>query len=336
MEELETAISADGIVRSFGSNTAVDGVSLSVARGEVYGFLGPNGAGKTTLTRVLCTLITPSAGHAQVAGYDVAREPDKVRLRIGVALQDAALDDRQSGTEMLALQGRFYGLSAVATRTRVDELTDLIDIGDALGQRIGTYSGGMKRRLDLALALVHDPEVLFLDEPTTGLDPVSRARVWQEVRRLNVELGMTVFLTTQYLEEADELAGRIGIMNKGRLVAEGTPSELKRTIGTDVIIVRLGSAVNDAQTALEKLEHVQRIDISGTTLTLSVTDGPGSISPVAVTLASVPNADVRELTLRQPSLDDVFLSVTGEHIRRSDNSNIGTGSTVGQTETRTT
>ncbi|WP_350269513.1 ATP-binding cassette domain-containing protein [Brevibacterium sp. CBA3109] len=232
---------------------------------------------------MLCTLITPSAGQAQVAGYDVAREPDKVRLRIGVALQDAALDDRQSGTEMLALQGRFYGLSAVATRTRVAELTDLIDIGDALGQRIGTYSGGMKRRLDLALALalalVHDPEVLFLDEPTTGLDPVSRARVWQEVRRLNVELGMTVFLTTQYLEEADELAERIGIINKGKLVAEGTPSELKRTIGSDVIIVKLGSAVNDAQTALEKLEHVQRIDISGTTLTPASPTNPVRSAP---------------------------------------------------------
>lgn len=190
MAPSEIAIRAEGVVRRFGGLTAVDGVDLSVRTGEMYGFLGPNGAGKSTLTRVLCTLITPTGGRATVAGYDVATQSESVRLRIGVALQEAALDDRQTGAEMLRLQGRFYGLPAAATRARVAELTDLIDIGDALDRRIGTYSGGMKRRLDLALA--HDPEVLFLDEPTTGLDPVSRARVWQEVRRLNTELGMTV------------------------------------------------------------------------------------------------------------------------------------------------
>lgn len=314
MAGIDPAISADHIIRRFGATVAVDDVSLAVAPGEIYGFLGPNGAGKSTLTRVLCTLITPSEGHARVAGYDVATEAEEVRLRVGVALQEAALDDQQTGSEMLALQGRFYGLSAAATRSRVAELTDLIDIGDALGRRIGTYSGGMKRRLDLALALVHDPAVLFLDEPTTGLDPVSRAKVWQEVRRLNTDLGMTVFLTTQYLEEADELADRVGIINKGVLVAEGTPTDLKRAIGTDVIIVTLGGSVDLARTALERLGTVQRVETSGDTLMLSVSDGPSTISPVAVTLADVPGADVRELSLRRPSLDDVFLSVTGGHI----------------------
>ncbi|MBG6223877.1 ABC-2 type transport system ATP-binding protein [Arthrobacter sp. CAN_A2] len=314
MDVSEPAISADHIVRRFGDKVAVDDVSLAVAPGEIYGFLGPNGAGKSTLTRVLCTLITPSEGHARVAGYDVATEAEEVRLRVGVALQEAALDDQQTGSEMLALQGRFYGLSAAATRSRVAELTDLIDIGEALGQRIGTYSGGMKRRLDLALALVHDPAVLFLDEPTTGLDPVSRVKVWQEVRRLNTDLGMTVFLTTQYLEEADELADRVGIINKGTLVAEGTPTELKRAIGTDVIIVTLGGSVDRARAALERLGTVQRVETSGETLVLSVSDGPSTISPVAVALADVPGVDVRELSLRRPSLDDVFLSVTGEHI----------------------
>lgn len=318
MNAPEAAISANRIVKRFGGRAAVDGVSLSVSAGEVYGFLGPNGAGKSTLTRVLCTLLTPSEGDARVAGYDVATQSDSIRLRIGVALQDAALDDQQTGAEMLALQGRFYGLSAANTRDRISELTDLIDIGDALGRRIGSYSGGMKRRLDLALALIHDPEVLFLDEPTTGLDPVSRIRVWEEVRRLNTELGMTVFLTTQYLEEADELAARVGIINKGKLVAEGTPAELKRAIGTDVVIVTLGGSPEEARTALESLETVQRIDISGATLTLSVADGPSAISPVAVTLANVPGSDVRELALRRPSLDDVFLSVTGERIATGD------------------
>lgn len=313
-----TAIRAEGVERRFGDLRAVDGVSLEVQAGEIYGFLGPNGAGKSTLTHILCTLLTPSAGRATVAGYDVATQPGEVRLRAGVALQEAALDDKQTGSEMLTLQGRFYGLSAKTTKARVDQLTSLVDIGSALDRRIGTYSGGMKRRLDLALALVHDPEVLFLDEPTTGLDPVSRAKVWQEVRRLNQELGMTVFLTTQYLEEADELADRVGIINKGRLVAEGSPAQLKRTIGTDVVIVTLTGDVGSAGRALESLELVERVEINGPTVTLSVSDGPSAISPIAVALAQVPQAQVVELSLRRPSLDDVFLSVTGEHITDSD------------------
>ena len=232
----EPEIQAQGLKRSFGTTLAVDGVDLSVARGEIYGFLGPNGAGKSTVTRVLCTLISPTGGSARVAGYDVATQADQVRLRIGVALQEAALDPKQTGLEMLRLQGRFYGLSKGDTERRLADLRELIDIGSALEDRVATYSGGMKRRLDLALALVHNPRVLFLDEPTTGLDPTSRARVWDEVRRLNTELGMTVFLTTQYLEEADELADRVGIIDHGRIVAEGTPDELKRSIGTDLVI----------------------------------------------------------------------------------------------------
>lgn len=314
MASNEIAISADTVVRRFGVLSAVDGVSLEVKAGEIYGFLGPNGAGKSTLTRILCTLLTPSSGHATVAGYDVESQPGEVRLRAGVALQEAALDDKQTGSEMLALQGRFYGLSAKATKARVDQLTELVDIGAALDRRIGTYSGGMKRRLDLALALVHDPEVLFLDEPTTGLDPVSRAKVWQEVGRLNQELGMTVFLTTQYLEEADELADRVGIINKGRLVAEGTPAQLKRTIGTDVVVVSVAGDPATAARALESLELVERIETNGPSLTLSVSDGPSTISPIAVALAQAPDVEVIELSLRRPSLDDVFLSVTGEHI----------------------
>ncbi|GAA1110990.1 ATP-binding cassette domain-containing protein [Nesterenkonia jeotgali] len=317
MPSNQIAIRADTVVRRFGDLSAVDGVSLEVKAGEIYGFLGPNGAGKSTLTRILCTLLTPSSGHATVAGYDVESQPGEVRLRAGVALQEAALDDKQTGSEMLPLQGRFYGLSAKATKARVDQLTELVDIGAALDRRIGTYSGGMKRRLDLALALVHDPEVLFLDEPTTGLDPVSRAKVWQEVGRLNQELGMTVFLTTQYLEEADELADRVGIINKGRLVAEGTPAQLKRTIGTDVVVVSVAGDPATAARALESLELVERIETNGPSLTLSVSDGPSSISPIAVALAQAPDVEVIELSLRRPSLDDVFLSVTGEHISDS-------------------
>src|SRR3974390_2668555 len=227
------AVATEGIARRFGEAWAVDGVDLQIERGEIYGFLGPNGAGKSTLVRMLCTLIQPTRGKGYVAGHDVAADPLQVRLRIGVALQDAALDDRQTGRELLDLQARLYGLHAEERRARLEQVLRLVDIGSAIDRRIGTYSGGMKRRLDLAAALIHDPEILFLDEPTTGLDPVSRVTVWDEVRNLNDQLGTTIFLTTQYLEEADELAGRVGIIARGRLVAEGTPDELKRSVGED-------------------------------------------------------------------------------------------------------
>jgi len=229
---MTSAISVNGLVRRFDGVTAVDQVNLEVDRGEIYGFLGPNGAGKSTTVRILCTLLTPTEGRAVVAGYDVAAEPGAVRLRIGVALQEAALDPKQTGVELLRLQGRLYGLSRAEINARLHELAGLVDIGAALSRPIGTYSGGMRRRLDLAAALVHGPQVLFLDEPTTGLDPVSRARMWQEVRRLNREQGMTIFLTTQYLEEADELADRVGIIDGGRLVAEGPPEEIRRSPGS--------------------------------------------------------------------------------------------------------
>ena len=311
----EAAIVAERIERSFGSNKAVDGVDLTVRPGEIYGFLGPNGAGKSTLTRVLCTLLIPTGGRALVAGYDVRRQAEAVRLRIGVALQDAALDDKQTGVEMLRLQGRFYGLSKRDTERRLAELRQLIDIGPALDERVATYSGGMKRRLDLALALIHNPTVLFLDEPTTGLDPVSRATVWAEIRRLNQELGMTVFLTTQYLEEADTLAERVGIINRGRIVAEGTPEELKRAIGTDLIVATVDGDTGAARRALEALPQVGRIEVAGAEISAAVDDGPTAISPVALALAGIGDGvRVRELSLRTPTLDDVFLSVTGERI----------------------
>jgi len=308
-------ILARSLQRSFGTTKAVDGVDLSVERGEIYGFLGPNGAGKSTVTRVLCTLLAPSGGSAAVAGFDVATDPDQVRLRIGVALQEAALDPKQTGVEMLRLQGRFYGLSKSDTERRLADLRTLIDIGPALEDRVATYSGGMKRRLDLALALVHNPRVLFLDEPTTGLDPVSRAKVWEEVRRLNADLGMTVFLTTQYLEEADELADRVGIIDHGRLVAEGTPPELKRSIGTDLVVAVVEGDPDIARRALVPLDAVERVDVNGPEVTAAVTNGPAAVSPVALALAGAGGGlRVRELSLRTPTLDDVFLSVTGARI----------------------
>ena len=307
------AVVCERIERSYGDNLAVAGVDLEVRPGEIYGFLGPNGAGKSTLVKVLCTLITPTGGHARVLGHDVATEAEAVRLRIGVALQDAALDLKQTGTELLQLQGRLYGLSKADARRRMQDVRGLIDIGDALDRPIGTYSGGMKRRLDLAAALIHNPDLLFLDEPTTGLDPVSRMAVWDEVRRLNDELGMTIFLTTQYLEEADELAGRVGIIDRGRLVAEGRPTDLKRSIGSDVIVVRVAGEADTAAAALQGLAGIGSVEVHGDELTVSADDGAATLSPVAVALNGC-DVSVRELTLRTPTLDDVFLQLTGGHM----------------------
>jgi ABC-2 type transport system ATP-binding protein len=311
------AVEGERLERDFDETRAVDGVDLEVGEGEIYGFLGPNGAGKTTCVRMLCTLLLPTKGSARVAGYDVVDRPEQVRLRIGVALQSAALDDKQSGIELLRLQARLYGLSRSEASQRIEELAAMIDIGDALGRRISTYSGGMKRRLDLAAALIHNPEVLFLDEPTTGLDPVSRATVWAEVTRLNAELGTTIFLTTQYLEEADALAGRVGIIDQGRIVAEGPPVELKRSLGSDVIVAELDGPAEAACAAVRTVRGVDRVDEHGEELTIRVADGSAALSPVAVALDGC-GVTVRSLTLRTPTLDDVFLELTGGHIQRGD------------------
>jgi ABC-2 type transport system ATP-binding protein len=314
---MTAAILTDGLQRAFGDNMAVAGVDIEIPHGEIYGFLGPNGAGKSTTVRMLCTLLLPTAGSAVVAGYDVATAPDAVRLRIGVALQEAALDDKQTGRELLRLQGRLYGLHRDEVDRRLVDLAQLVDIGDALDDRIGTYSGGMKRRLDLAAALVHNPDVLFLDEPTTGLDPISRAKVWDEVRRLNEHLGMTIFLTTQYLEEADQLAGRVGIINGGRIVAEGTPEELKRTVGSDLVVVRVDGDTEKAAKVLSDLAVIESVTPSGSELLAHTADGAAAISPVAVALAEA-GVRVRNLTLRTPTLDDVFLELTGNRIQEGE------------------
>ena len=316
---MDYAVQTRGIGRSFGDVKAVDAIDLAIPRGEIYGFLGPNGAGKTTLVRMLITLLMPSAGGATVAGYDVVSDATEVRLRIGAALQDAALDMKQTGRELLRLQGRLYGLSRRDVDTRLSELAGLVDIGDALDRFIGTYSGGMKRRLDLAASLIHNPEVLFLDEPTTGLDPISRARVWEEVRRVNRQMAVTIFLTTQYLEEADALADRVGIINRGRLIAQGTPAELKRSLSNDVVIVQLDAGANgqvaEAKAALAALDGVADVDASGSEVIVQVANGAAEISNIALAL-NEHGIHVNELTLRTPTLDDVFLSVAGARMEQ--------------------
>jgi ABC-2 type transport system ATP-binding protein len=313
----DAAITARGLTRTFGEVTAVDALDLTIRRGEIYGLLGPNGAGKSTTVKMLCTLLAPSGGEAQVAGFDIASQPNDVRLRIGVALQDVALDPKQTGLELLRLQGQLYGLRRQEIDERLVDLRALVDLGDALERRIETYSGGMRRRLDLAAALVHNPDVLFLDEPTTGLDPISRASVWQEVQRLNAELGMTILLTTQYLEEADELADRVGIVDDGRLVAEGTPTELKHSIGTDVVFARIEGDTTAAAAALEGVYGVLKVEGHDHELTVSVDDGSSAIGPIAIALHAA-SVRVRDLTLRTPTLDDVFLELTGAHFATDD------------------
>ena len=304
------AIETQGLIRQFGSLRAVDGVDLAVRKGEIYGFLGPNGAGKTTVIRMLVTLLVPTAGRATVAGFDVMSQADQVRSRIGVALQEAALDNKQTGRELLRLQGQLYGLSGREVKRRIGELESLVDIGDAMDRLIGTYSGGMKRRLDLATALIHHPEVLFLDEPTTGLDPLSRSRVWDEVRAINSGLGVTIFLTTQYLEEADALAERVGIIDQGQLAAEGAPSELKRDVGADLIVARLEDGSRFDSEAFAGIPSVSTVETHGNEITISVTNGAAVISAVALRMNDL-GLSVQELTLRTPTLDDVYLHVTG-------------------------
>ncbi len=315
---MEMVIEADGLKRSFGDVDAVRGVDLQVAKGEIYGFLGPNGAGKSTVVKMLTTLLTPTGGSAKVLGMDVVDQADDIRLRIGAALQDASLDDKQSGREILRMQGALYGLTKPEVEQRIDELSTLVEF-DAIDRWIRTYSGGMKRRLDLAASLMHNPDLLFLDEPTTGLDPTSRARVWEEVRALNTELGTTIFLTTQYLEEADELADRVGIINAGQIVGEGTPDALKKSVGADVIQVRVTEGVDAAITALNQLDVVDKVEQGPRALLISVSDGAASVSPVAVALDEA-GATVAELTLRTPTLDDVFLDLTGDRIGATDDS----------------
>lgn len=307
------AIEAKKISKVFGGKTAVNSVSLKIKKGEIYGFLGPNGAGKSTTIKMLVTLLEPTKGLVKVLGNDSVKDADAVRLDIGVALQEAALDMSQKGSEFLRMQARLYGIRGKDVARRVDELKQLVDIGEALNQPIKSYSGGMKRRLDLAAALVHNPQILFLDEPTTGLDPVSRTKVWQEVRRLNKELGMTIFLTTQYLEEADQLADRIGIINNGKIVAEGTPTELKRLSGKDQIIVTTATQPDEVLKALKKVKGISKVDQVDGEIVLSSSHGAAAIAGVAIELERL-KVKIKQLTLRETTLDDVFLEFTGNRL----------------------
>jgi ABC-2 type transport system ATP-binding protein len=308
------AIKSVNLTKIYGGKKAVNGVSLSIKKGEIYGFLGPNGAGKSTIIRMLVTLSEPSSGDAWILGSSVTKQEGAVRLKIGVALQDAALDESQKGIELLRLQANLYGLRGKDVTQRLEDLTKLVDIGDAINKPIKTYSGGMKRRLDLAAALVHNPKVLFLDEPTTGLDPVSRSRVWDEIRRLNKDLGMTIFLTTQYLEEADQLCDRVGIIASGLLKAEGTPKELKALIGNDIVTVSVSSLKESINVRLKAMKSVKKVEQEKSTLKVYMKEASKNIGELVEAITS-DGSTILELSIRVPSLDDVFLQVTGLRLK---------------------
>ena len=314
-----SAIEATGLRKDFpGGVVAVAGLDLDILEGQVFGFLGPNGAGKTTTVRMLTTLLRPTAGSARVAGYELATEPHRVRRTIGVALQEAGLDGLASGRELLVLQARLYGLRGPAVARRAEEMLELVGLIDAADRRIKTYSGGMKRRLDLASALIHGPRILFLDEPTGGLDPASRHAIWDEVRHLNRQDGITVFLTTQYLEEADRLCHDVAIIDHGRIVAQGAPQALKASIGNDVVTVDVGpERMEEATRVLAALRGVTEMRPDGSGLTLFVTDGSGAVAE-AIRLLDRAKIPVGSVAVSHPTLDEVFLRATGSRLEGAD------------------
>jgi ABC-2 type transport system ATP-binding protein len=316
MSAREAGIVVEGLVRQFKDVRAVDGIDLSIEPGQIYGFLGPNGAGKSTTVHMLTTLLPPSGGRATVGGFDIVENGPAVRANIGAALQETALDPFLTGREHLRLQASLHGIRGAERVKLQGDLLHRVGLNQAADRKVRTYSGGMKRRLDLALALIHGPSTLFLDEPTTGLDPQSRAALWEEVGRLAREEGVTVFLTTQYLEEADVLADRVGIIDHGRIVAEGTPASLKAEIGKSTVEVvpeqnaelgRLGAILNRFGTQTSARPGAAAVRL----------DGRGGLADVVRAL-DVEDVRAAEINLHSPSLDDVFLAKTGRKLEGAD------------------
>jgi len=308
------AIEVEQLVREFKKGPrAVDGIDLAVQPGEIYGFLGPNGAGKSTTVLMLTTLLPPTSGRASVGGFDIVKDGAHVRASIGAALQEAALDAILTGREHLKLQATLQGMPKAQRAQRGQELLERVGLTEAADRRVGGYSGGMKRRLDLALALVHSPRILFLDEPTTGLDLQSRSALWEEVARLAREEGMTVFLTTQYLEEADALADRVGIIDHGHIVAEGTPTQLKEEIGSPTVeVVPADPTLGD--TLAEQLAAFGKLGRNGNgAVTVQLPGGESQLAEIVRVLDQA-HLKVASLQLHQPSLDDVFLAKTGRKL----------------------
>jgi ABC-2 type transport system ATP-binding protein len=312
------AIAAEGLVKEYpGDVRALDGLSFSVEEGTVFGLLGPNGAGKSTAVRILTTLARADEGNARVAGYEVRSEAERVRSTIGVVAQRGGADREATARENLRLSGRLHGLRGPELEGRIQELLDRFGLTEAADRIVRTFSGGMERRLDIGLALVHRPRVLFLDEPTTGLDPEVRAAMWQEIERLGREEGITVLLTTHYLEEADRLAADLAIVDRGRVVASGSPDELKRELRGDAVHVELESEMNGARAGLDRLAGLRDVTIDGRTLRARADDGARAVPAVLATLDSHGVA-VASVTVARPSLDDVYLRYAGRTFDEAD------------------
>ncbi|MGZ4334261.1 MAG: ATP-binding cassette domain-containing protein [Gaiellaceae bacterium] len=312
------AIVVESLEKRYKQVRALDGVSFAVHEGEVFGLLGPNGAGKSTTVRILATLTKPDAGRAEVAGYDVRREAGSVRRAIGYVPQDSGVDQYGTGRENLMLQGRVQGMGGVELKRRVAELLDLVGIANAADRIVKTYSGGMRRRLDIALGLVHRPRVLFLDEPTTGLDPEARVQMWAEVGRLAHQESLTILLTTHYLEEADELADRLAIVSRGRIVVEGTPRELKAMLRGDAVhLVLSDGRMDDARRIVEGLGATPETVVDGRTLVARVENGNRAL-PAILSALEQDGIGVESVGVSRPSLDDVYLHYTGRDFAAED------------------
>jgi ABC-2 type transport system ATP-binding protein len=318
------AIVAEGLEKRYGDVQALAGVSFGVRAGEVFGLLGPNGAGKSTTVKVLTTLTRPDRGRATVAGHDVVREPDSVRRSIGYVPQSSGVDRDATGRENLLLQGRVQGMGGRRLHERADELLERIGIADAADRVVRGYSGGMKRRLDVALGLVHGPHVLFLDEPTTGLDPEARAAMWDELAALAQEELLTILLTTHYLEEADQLADRLAIVSRGRVVVEGTPDELKQSLEGEVVEVELSNGeVEDAAAVVRALDEVREVTRGSRRLRTRVTDGARAV-PTILAALDARGIGVAAVTMQRPTPDNVYLHYTGREFRTEDEASAAT------------
>ncbi|MCW2941283.1 MAG: transporter [Actinomycetia bacterium] len=314
------AVEADKLIKTYpGDVTALDGLSITVRPGEILGLLGPNGAGKSSTIKILTTLARPDSGTATVAGHSVLRHPDRVRRVIGVVSQNSGADPAAGGRDNLTLQGRLYGMRGAGLTRRVDELLDRFDLAEAAGRAVRTYSGGMRRRLDVALGLVHRPAVLFLDEPTTGLDPEARAALWAEIGRLAGDDSLAILLTTHYLDEADRLAGRLAIVDHGRIVAEGTPDALKAELRGDAVHLEMSSVPDEelVRSAIGAVPGVREVVLDGARLSARADDGPAAVPIILAALdrAGVPVASV---TVARPSLDDVYLRYAGRRFAQAD------------------
>jgi ABC-2 type transport system ATP-binding protein len=309
--KVQTVIEAQGLVKRYGELEAVSGIDLEVHSGEIFGFLGPNGAGKSTTISMLCTLLTPTAGIASVAGINVMKDPAAVRQRIGLVFQDPSLDDQLTGRENLEFHAFIYSVPAAERRKRIDEMLDLLQLSDRASSQVRTYSGGMKRRLEIARGMLHQPQVLFLDEPTIGLDPQTRKSIWTHLNELRSRKGVTIFMTTHYMDEA-EYCDRIAIIDRGRIVALGTPDELKAKVGGDVVTM----TSSDPDAAAREIEELLGVTPSrdNGALRMEVSDGKKFVPQLVRELT----APVDTVTLRRPSLDDVFLKLTGRAIREEE------------------